>query len=81
MRLLLDAHAVIWAVDKPALLSASAATALQNPNNDLLMSSGTIWEIAINVGRGKLSLSLPFRQWMNKAIGDLSLLVLPITVD
>lgn len=30
---------------------------------------------------GKLTLSQPYRQWMQKAIGDLSLSILPITVD
>jgi PIN domain nuclease of toxin-antitoxin system len=29
----------------------------------------------------KLTLSLPFRQWVNQAITDLSLSVLPITVN
>jgi PIN domain nuclease of toxin-antitoxin system len=29
MRLLIDAHALLWAVDDPAQLSSSATTALQ----------------------------------------------------
>lgn len=33
------------------------------------------------MGLGKLTLSLPYRQWMTKAIGDLSLSILPITVE
>ena len=46
MRLLVDAHTVIWAVDDPSKLSRQAVTALQDPGNDLLLSAGTIWEIA-----------------------------------
>ena len=46
----------------------------------MLLSAGTIWEIGIKVGLKKLSLSLPFRQWMAKAIADLGLTTLPITV-
>ena len=57
MRLLVDAHTVIWAVDDPSKLSRQAVMALQDPVNDLLLSAGTIWEIAIKVGLGKLSLS------------------------
>jgi PIN domain nuclease of toxin-antitoxin system len=81
MRLLLDAHALVWAVDQPARLSQRAAKELSDPNNDLLLSAATIWEIAIKVSLGKLSLNLPYRDWMNKAIADLRLVILPITVD
>ncbi len=81
MKLLLDAHTLIWAVDGPAKLSSQAVTALQDPANDLLLSAGTIWEIAIKVGLGKLALSLPYRQWVSQAMADLGVTVLPITVE
>jgi PIN domain nuclease of toxin-antitoxin system len=81
MRLLVDTHAVIWAVDDPSKLSPHAVRALEEPTNELLLSAATIWEIGIKVGLKKLSLSLPFRQWMNKAIADLGLTTLPITVE
>jgi len=81
VRLLVDAHAVIWAVDDPSKLGPQAATALHDPGNDLLLSAGTIWEIAIKVGLGKLSLSMSYREWMHRAITDLTLTVLPITVE
>ncbi len=80
MRLLLDAHALIWALDDPLRLGAQASIELGSPANDLLLSDGTIWELGIKVGLGKLSLSLPFREWMNQAIIDLAVTVLPITV-
>ena len=66
---------------RPIELSRAALTALQDPGNDLLLSAGTIWEIAIKVGLGKLSLSMPFRDWMSQAITDLGMTVLPITVE
>ena len=81
MRLLLDSHALIWAVDDPSKLGPQAAAALQDPTNDLLVSAGTIWELAIKVGLGKLTLSLPFRQWMSKAITDLGASILPIQIE
>jgi PIN domain nuclease of toxin-antitoxin system len=81
MRVLLDTHALIWYVDQDHLLSASAHAAITNPANDLLVSAATIWEIAIKVGLGKLTLSMPYRQWMDKAIADLGLTLLPITVE
>jgi PIN domain nuclease of toxin-antitoxin system len=81
VRLLVDSHTVIWAVDDPSQLSPAATAALQNPANELLVSAATIWEIAIKVGLGKLILTLPYRQWMNRAIADLGLTILPITVE
>ena len=81
MRLLLDTHALIWYVDQDHLLSASAHAAITDSANDLLLSAGTIWEIGIKVGLNKLSLSMPYREWMNKAIADLGLTLLPISVE
>lgn len=81
MRLLLDSHILLWAVDQPSQLSAAAALALQDPANDLLVSAGSIWEIAIKVRLKKLTLSQPFKQWMNTGLTDLAATVLPITVD
>ena len=81
MRLLLESHTLLWAVDRPAQLGAAATKALQDPTNDLLLSAATVWEIAIKVGLKKLSLSFPYRDWINKAIADLGLSVLPITVE
>jgi len=81
MRLLLDSHAMIWAVDDPSRLGPQAAKELANSMNDLFLSAGTIWEIAIKIGLKKLGLSLPFGDWMKQAVGELGLSVLPITVE
>ena len=71
MRLLLDTHALIWAVDDPTRLGPDAANAIGNPANELLLSTASIWELSIKVSLGKLTLSLPFREWTDKAIADL----------
>ena len=57
MRLLVDSHALIWYVDQDHLLSRASHAALTAPSNDLLLSAGSIWEIGIKVGLGKLVLS------------------------
>ena len=81
MKLLLDTHAVIWWVDQYGLLSPTAHNAIADPNNELVVSAATIWEIAIKVGIGKLKLSQPYRTWMNQVIADLRATTLPITVQ
>lgn len=81
MRLLLDTHTIFWSLEDPSRIGAAAMTAMANPANDRFLSAATIWELAIKVGQGKLGLSLPYRQWMEKAIADLVLILLPITVE
>jgi PIN domain nuclease of toxin-antitoxin system len=54
---------------------------LTDPAHDRLVSIATIWEIGIKVAIGKLPLSKPFRAWMDKALTDLAVSVLPVTLD
>jgi PIN domain nuclease of toxin-antitoxin system len=81
MRALIDSHSLIWGLDDPGKLTPTARSFLQDRGNTLVLSTASIWEIAIKVGKGKLPLSLPFREWMVRGIADLSLEVLPITLD
>jgi PIN domain nuclease of toxin-antitoxin system len=55
--------------------------AMQDPANQRFLSAATIWELAIKVGQGKMTLSMPYRPWMEKAITDLKMDILPITVE
>lgn len=81
MRLLLDSDTLIWSQDDTSELSAAAVAALSDPVNDRLVSAATIWEIAIKVGKGRLPLSKPFRQWIDTAMAEMCLTLLPITLD
>jgi PIN domain nuclease of toxin-antitoxin system len=81
VRLLLDTHVLIWAVDDTSKLSPAADAELRNPVNELVVSAATPWEIAIKLSVSKLTLSLPFRDWMTKALTDLPAALLPIHVE
>lgn len=81
MRHLLDAQTLIWALDDPSRLGASARAILENPATELTVSVGTIWELSIKTSLEKLSLSLPFREWLERALGDLGVAVSPITLE
>ena len=70
MRYLLDAHTLMWSQDDPSRLSATAATAIRDPGNVLVVGMETLWEIGIKVAIGKLTLSQPFRDWMDFAVAD-----------
>jgi PIN domain nuclease of toxin-antitoxin system len=81
MRVLIDSHTMIWSVDDPVKIPAVAMATMQNPVTELFVSIASVWEIAIKYSKGNLPLSLPFRQWMNKAIADLDLDLLSISLD
>ncbi len=47
MKLLLDTHILLWAAVAPARLPESAMTLMANPENNLLFSPVSLWEVAI----------------------------------
>lgn len=47
MRLLLDTHTALWAVDTKGLLPPHIVEVLTDARNDVFVSTVTIWEIAI----------------------------------
>ncbi len=50
MKLLLDTHLLIWAAGQPEQLSSAARSLLADPQNELLFSSASLWEITIKHG-------------------------------
>ena len=54
MRLLLDSNALIWSVSEPARLSIVAKQAIRNPENQIVVSLVSLWEITIKIGKGGL---------------------------
>ena len=47
MRLLLDTHIALWAVADDPRLPAGAAGLIADPDNEVLVSVASLWEIAI----------------------------------
>ena len=54
MRLLLDTHALLWAISAPTKLPKRVAAALRAPANEVYVSPASTWEIAIKAALGKL---------------------------
>jgi PIN domain nuclease of toxin-antitoxin system len=53
MKLLLDTHLLLWAAGEPQRLSKEARTLIDNPDNELLFSAASLWEVAIKRGLGR----------------------------
>jgi len=63
MKLLLDSHVAIWMLYDDKRLSANAAAALQNEDNELKVSYATLWELTMKISRKGLPLigsSVPY---------------------
>jgi len=56
LRLLLDTHALLWALQAPHRLSQRARRELEDAGNDVLVSAVSPWEIEIKVALGRLML-------------------------
>ena len=53
MKLLLDTHLLLWAAGEPGRLSTEAHNLIGNPDNELLFSVASLWEVAIKRGLGR----------------------------
>lgn len=55
MRLLLDAHALLWWLADDPSLDRHALDLIADPTNEVIVSAATVWEIAIKRAIGKLN--------------------------
>jgi len=68
MKLLLDAHTLLWLVAGDPKLSNQAKASIADPANDLFLSVGSIWELAIKTSKPKqkLGLSEPLKTYITR---------------
>ncbi len=71
LRLLLDTSTVIWAASRPSLLTSRAQAALQRPDNDIIVSAASAWEIATKYRLGRLNQAAPLvADWRGELLGN-----------
>ena len=58
MRLLLDTHILLWWMSDDRKLAKNARDLIANPDNDILVSSASAWEISIKTTLGRLEIEL-----------------------
>lgn len=81
MKLLLDTHAFLWFLEDDARLSASARTLIADGDNDIYLSIGSLWEMAIKISLGKLSISQPFESFIPEQLAINRIDLLHIAVE
>lgn len=69
MRALLDTHVLIWWLDAPDRLSPAqrAVVAEAGRASPLLVSDISLWEVAMLYVLGRIGLTVPLREWLDKA--------------
>ena len=80
MKLLLDTHLLLWAAGEPKRLSKQARTLIDNPDNELLFSAASLWEVAIKRGLGREDFKVDARL-LRRGLLDNGYSELPIISD
>jgi PIN domain nuclease of toxin-antitoxin system len=62
MDYLLDTQAFLWFINGSSELSERARNEIENTTSDKWVSIASIWEIAINLSLGKLTLSMDYEE-------------------
>ena len=78
MKLLLDTHVLLWAAGQPDRLSSEARALIDDPDNELLFSAASLWEVAIKRGLGRPDFRVDPRL-LRRGLIDNGYLELPIT--
>ena len=75
MILLLDAHALLWALTEPDALEPPTRGAIQDPANDVVVSAASIWQLEIKRESGRIRVDVELGVELDRA----SMSIAPIT--
>jgi PIN domain nuclease of toxin-antitoxin system len=82
MRLLLDTHTFIWFVTDSPRISVTVKELIEDENNEKLLNTASIGEMAIKQSTGKLSFGQPFKVFIDQQFNNLnSIDLLKINLD
>lgn len=80
MKVLLDTHMLLWALDPDPKLPAKARMIMEDPRNTLLISVVSLWEITIKSSLGKIELGINFKDLLEQT-EKLVAAIIPITSE
>ena len=81
MRYLLDTHTLLWFISQDKKLSDKARQLILDSSSEIFLSIASLWEIAIKINIGKLTLDEPFEQLFPRELHFHKIRILDITVD
>ena len=78
MKILLDTHIFLWALNEPNRLGEKTKSLLKNRDNRLYFSAASSWEISIKAGLGKLPLPEPPDKYISSRMASLKIVPLDV---
>ena len=82
MKYILDTHVWIWLVEASDRMSRRTADVLMNEaHTPLGISAISPWEVAKKLTLGKLSFSMPGREWILRSAGNAGIAIVPLTPE
>jgi PIN domain nuclease of toxin-antitoxin system len=81
VKLLLDTHIWLWSVTDPSRLTIRVAKALADTENELWLSSVSVWELTVLHRKRRLKMLSDIPAWVATSMEDLKLIEAPLTVE
>ncbi len=78
MKFIIDIHTFLWFINDSPQLSTNAKSLLES-DNDLLLSIVSLWEIAIKVSIGKLTIPHTYEEFIPQQVTINDIEILPIS--
>jgi len=81
VRYLLDTHIWLWSMLDPSRLTSNVSQALENPENELWLSSISLWEFSVLEDRGRVKINGSFETWVERALSIAPIRQAPVTLE
>ncbi len=81
MRLLVDSHALVWAVLNDHRLSRTARRVFQEETHELHFSMVSLWELSLKIANGKLRTLGSSIGYLYDSLGEYGIQLLPLRYD
>lgn len=80
MKLLLDTHCWLWAMQRPSKLNPKVRGWIEDPAVTVYLSAASVWEISIKVKLGKLKLPADVETYVATRLKEEQFTELPISL-
>jgi PIN domain nuclease of toxin-antitoxin system len=81
MKFLLDTHIWLWMALDPNRLASRVGKALDDPENELWLSSVSVWELTVLCRKGRFRTLPELPVWVANTMSELRLAEAPLTVE
>jgi PIN domain nuclease of toxin-antitoxin system len=78
MGYIIDTHAFLWFVNNDPQLSQAALSIISNASNRRFLSMASVWELAIKINTGKISLNQSLERFIREQCRKTEIKILPI---